>query len=58
MGETGVAKTPIDEKGKVFIHGEIWDACSTGEEIEEGSPVRVQGVKGLLLVVEQEESKK
>ncbi len=54
VGETGEAKTPIDEKGKVFIHGEIWDACSTGDPIEEGSLVRVQGVKGLLLVVEKE----
>ncbi|MBW1660425.1 MAG: nodulation protein NfeD [Deltaproteobacteria bacterium] len=57
VGETGVAKTPIDEKGKVFIHGEIWDACSTGDPIEEGSPIRVQGVKGLLLVVEKVEGR-
>ncbi len=55
VGETGVAKTSIDASGKVFIHGEIWDACSTGEPIESGSPVRVQGVKGLRLVVEKEE---
>ncbi len=53
VGETGVAKTPIDEKGKVFIHGEIWDACSAGGTIAAGRPVRVKGVKGLLLVVEE-----
>jgi len=57
VGETGVAKTPVDERGKVFIHGEIWDACSTGDPIEEGSPVCVQGVKGLLLVVEKVDDK-
>lgn len=57
VGETGIAKTPIEKEGKIFIHGEIWDACSAGEAIDEGSSVRVQGVKGLLLVVEKIENK-
>lgn len=56
VGEAGIAKTPIEKSGKVFIHGEIWDACSEGETIEEGSSVRVKGVKGLLLVVEKIEN--
>jgi membrane-bound serine protease (ClpP class) len=53
IGETGIAKTPIGKSGKVFVHGELWDACTTGDGIESESLIRVQGVKGLLLVVEE-----
>ncbi len=53
IGESGVAKTHIGKTGKVFVHGEIWDACSQGGEIEAGCSIRVKGVKRLLLVVEE-----
>ena len=56
VGESGIAKTPIERSGKVFIHGELWDACSVGGPIEEGSSIEVQGVRGLLLVVEKVEN--
>ena len=26
VGEIGVAQTPLSPRGKVFVHGEIWDA--------------------------------
>ena len=29
VGEIGVAETPLVPSGKVFVHGEIWDAVST-----------------------------
>jgi len=51
VGETGIAKTRITSHGKIFIHGEIWDACTDGEPIVEGKSVVVKDVRGLLLVV-------
>jgi len=40
MGEVGVAVTTIENKGKIFIHGEYWDAESD-ETIGEGEKVKV-----------------
>jgi len=51
VGETGIAKTRIAASGKIFVHGEIWDACADGGPIAEGESVVVKGVRGLLLVV-------
>ena len=51
IGKMGVAKTRIDPKGKVFIHGELWNAVSNGI-IEAETDVRVIRVEGLLLEVE------
>ena len=40
-GETGIAKTKITStEGKVFVHGEIWDA-EAPENIPKGSKVKV-----------------
>jgi membrane-bound serine protease (ClpP class) len=41
VGETGKALTDVVEDGKVLVHGEYWDARSTGGRIEKGSEVRV-----------------
>ncbi len=51
IGETGIAKTRIEKSGKVFIHGELWDARTIEESIQEGSLVEVSKVEGLKLVV-------
>jgi membrane-bound serine protease (ClpP class) len=48
---TGTARTDIDGKGKIFIHGEYWDARAK-ERIAEGAKVKVVGVEGLTLDVE------
>jgi membrane-bound serine protease (ClpP class) len=55
LGEIGEAKTRIDPKGKVFVHGEIWNAWSD-VVIEEGEKVRVVEVSGLVLKVEKAQS--
>lgn len=52
IGEEGVAKTDIHTEGKVFVHGEYWNA-SSGKPIPAGSRVRVTQVQGLKLEVEQ-----
>jgi membrane-bound serine protease (ClpP class) len=51
VGERGQARTDIDPQGKVFVHGEIWNARSR-EPIRAGSPVRVVAVEGMRLWVE------
>ena len=51
VGETGVAQTAISPRGKVFVHGELWDAVSSGN-IAAGESVVVRRVDGLQLQVE------
>ncbi|MCJ7615697.1 MAG: hypothetical protein MUO43_04075, partial [Desulfobacterales bacterium] len=50
-GEIGVAKTDIKPEGKVFVHGELWNATSK-DIIKQGAKVRVVKVVGLVLEVE------
>lgn len=52
IGETGTARTDLEPSGKVFVHGEIWDAeaeepVRAGEKVEvikvlEGLKIRVR----------------
>ncbi len=51
LQEIGEARTPIAPRGKVFVHGEFWDAESS-TPVEPGARVRVVAVEGLLLKVE------
>ena len=54
VGELGVAQTELAPAGKVFVHGEIWQARAAGK-IQPGTRVRVKEVQGLTLVVEPED---
>ena len=51
VGEIGVAETNLSPKGKVFVHGELWDAISPCD-VSAGQSVVVNRVDGLLLQVE------
>src|ERR1700731_2348450 len=51
VGETGIAQTAISPRGKVFVHGELWDAASSCD-IAAGESVVVRRVDGLLLQVD------
>jgi membrane-bound serine protease (ClpP class) len=51
IGEIGVARTPLAPEGKIFVHGELWDAVAT-TNVSEGSRVRVRNISGLTLEVE------
>lgn len=51
LGEIGVVKKPILQEGKVFVHGELWNAISK-DPIEKGAKVRVVKVENLVLEVE------
>jgi membrane protein implicated in regulation of membrane protease activity len=55
VGEKGVALSPINPRGFVRVHGEIWQARAAGDggvSIAEGTPIEVREIHGLLLVVE------
>jgi membrane-bound serine protease (ClpP class) len=51
VGQVGTARTSIDGRGKVFVHGEYWNARAK-ERIPEGARIKVVAVEGLLLDVE------
>jgi len=51
VGEIGVAETALSPSGKVFIHGELWDAVST-LNVSAGERVVVRQVDGLTLRVD------
>ncbi len=52
VGERGTALTDIAPAGRVFVHGEYWEAESS-ERIERGASVVVDQVDGLRLRVHQ-----
>ena len=54
IGEIGVTKTRLEPQGKVFVHGEIWNAVAP-EPIEIGTRVRVVAVDRLVVTVEKVE---
>ena len=51
IGETGIAQTTLSPQGKVFVHGELWDAVSS-HDIPIGQLVVVRQVDGLTLHVD------
>jgi membrane-bound serine protease (ClpP class) len=51
LNEIGEARTVLAPSGKVFVHGEYWDAVSSSP-VESGREVRVVAVDGMKLRVE------
>jgi membrane-bound serine protease (ClpP class) len=51
IGELGIAATELAPTGKVFVHGELWNAHST-QPLRSGVPVRVIAIHQLDLEVE------
>ena len=54
IGEIGVARTELVPNGKVFVHGELWNATARAT-VAQGARVRVSAVDGLHLIVEPAE---
>ncbi len=52
MGEEAVVVEDLHPEGKVEIDDEIWKATSKGKRFQKGEKVRVRGVEGLVLIVE------
>jgi membrane-bound serine protease (ClpP class) len=55
IGEIGKAITELAPDGKVFVHGEYWNAAA-GHPVAAGASVRVTAVDGLRLSVEPEQN--
>jgi membrane-bound serine protease (ClpP class) len=51
IGSTGVAQTSLSPSGKIFVHGEIWDAISSSD-VSSGQSVVVRRIDGFVLQVE------
>jgi membrane-bound serine protease (ClpP class) len=51
IGEVGVARTPLSPQGKVFVHGELWDAVSS-QPVELGGSVVINGIHEMRLEVD------
>ena len=49
VGEIGMAQSDLKPAGKVFVHGELWNAEAT-EEIKKGTKVKVLEVKTNLVL--------
>ena len=54
IGEIGVARTQLTPDGKVFVHGELWNATARAT-VPEGTRVRVRQIDGLHLLVDPAE---
>ena len=57
VGEIGKAVTELAPAGKVFVHGEYWDATAL-QLVPAGASVRVASLEGLVLKVEQVKDEK
>lgn len=51
IGEIGVARTALAPEGKIFVHGELWDAVSSAP-LDSGAQVKVREIEGLTLKVD------
>lgn len=57
VGETGIVLDDFSEgRGKVHVHGEIWNAVSETKELKKNDEVKVVAIKGLKLIVENNQS--
>lgn len=56
IGKKGVAKERLDPSGYIQVHGELWKAelMEGAPPVEEGEPVRVEGIRGRVLLVRGE----
>ncbi|MDP9161761.1 MAG: nodulation protein NfeD [Acidobacteriota bacterium] len=51
IGQIAIAQSPLLPQGKVFVHGELWDATASGD-VAAGQQVIVRRIDGLQLQVE------
>jgi membrane-bound serine protease (ClpP class) len=57
IGQIGVVRKALDPAGSVFVHGELWRAETTGDQLGVGETVCVEAIEdGLVLQVRRAES--
>lgn len=54
IGAVGVARSPLDPDGMVYVQGEMWSAVAVDGPISDGQRVRVVGLDGLRVQVKPE----
>jgi membrane-bound serine protease (ClpP class) len=52
LGKRGVVSEELNPHGKIFVHGEIWNATSAGGAIPRGTAVEIVKVEEMNLTVE------
>ena len=52
IGEVGEVRDRLDRRGKVFVHGEVWNA-EGAERLEAGDRAEVVGYDGMILKVKR-----
>ena len=52
IGEVGEVRVRLDRRGKVFVHGEVWNA-EGAERLEAGDRAEVVGYDGMILKVKR-----
>ena len=54
VGSEGIVEERLAPSGYIRVHGEIWQAkmIKEGPPIEKGEGVRIQGIRGLVLLVQ------
>ena len=54
VGTEGIVEERLAPSGYIGVHGELWQAEMTreGPPIEKGEFVRIQGIRGLVLLVQ------
>jgi membrane-bound serine protease (ClpP class) len=52
VGMIGTARTDVAPEGQVMAKGTLWRARTAGAAIPEGTSVRIEGVSGLMLIVQ------
>jgi membrane-bound serine protease (ClpP class) len=50
LGQIAVVRQRLDPTGLVFVHGELWQARSSGGPIEPGTPVRIERIDDDLVL--------
>jgi membrane-bound serine protease (ClpP class) len=51
VGRTAIARTRLQPRGQVYLHGELWEAEASDGDIAAGGEVVVEAVEGLTLRV-------
>lgn len=54
VGAVGIARSPLDPEGTVYVQGEMWSATAVDGPIADGQAVRVVGLDGLHVRVRSE----
>ena len=57
VGARGITKDRLAPSGYIWVHGELWQAEVMGNAlpVERGEAVRVQGIRGLTLLVQRDD---